>query len=266
METKIPPHAIRISVKDSLYCRLTPRDSNRNAVIRALILLDDGRTVQMIETLVSAGAYNPKVGTYPLCDGWLISASVRCSAAPVPGGSYVTLELRREESASPSPQIVLVQGFISFYRVISWPGVSPNDSLSVGPYADFNANAGPGNGNQLTISLFQNQLLDRWGFYLMLATSGTVATRRMKFRIEAVSGGVVLYRKSVAITQAASLTYRYSFYPGYGPDRLDSTTVSCNIPFITLRPLFQLVTEVANLQVGDGITSIVVKQGRKVVA
>src|SRR3990172_5361243 len=155
----LPSHALRVSPKDTLLCSLISKDASYDALIRALIVLDDGEVIPIADVLLATGSWTKDTKQIPLTDGWLISVSVKSAAAPDPGGAFAIVELARQETADNLGQIALVHGYLSTNRSVSWPGVSPTSSIDAGPYPDYVAVADPAVATGITYTVETNRVL-----------------------------------------------------------------------------------------------------------
>lgn len=116
--------------------------------------------------------------------------------------------------------------------------------------------ASPGAGNEIEVTSTGSHFWVVRSMVLTLTTDATVADRHVV--LEASDGTTIYFLAGAGSVQAASLTHRYSAYPG-----ADATVTAATVRGIPLDgfglvipPGFRLATNTGNLQAGDNYAAV----------
>lgn len=112
------------------------------------------------------------------------------------------------------------------------------------------ASTDPAANTEISYTVPAKQLIELTSVRFTLVTDANAATRRVTLTID--DGTNVIYEVASQVTQAASLTYVYTFAV-LGPDRssVAGTSVLQSLPPIVVQPGYRIKTSTASIQTTD---------------
>lgn len=266
---KVPAHAIRVGVRDSLKVTFWGKTAGVDLYVRAQIMDDNGIVVpvtEFIATPASLGSTASK--NIRLSEGWLMSVSAVLDAVELPGAGWAIVELVRDETALSQASINLVSGQPSSFRSISWPGVPPINSVDGAWQPGQLEVANPGAGLDLTYTLLTYEMFHCKAIYFQFVTDANVANRTIRIYYDFGSTASEVVAAMASIVQTAGVTLNYAFYVGGPTDKVITLTgtdlytgVLADIP---LPGGSRLRIDTEGNQVGDVLSNINLLGLRKV--
>jgi hypothetical protein len=239
-----PPAQWYVGINDQL---LVTAQSNllagQGLTVDIRILDPNGQIVVEQETVSVGTGYAVSTFSFKLPEGFLLSVDVRSTtAATYRGQCFVNVALVRQIGGGNTLQLGLTRGYVSVFSPVAWPAI-PTDfpTLRPGMMRQFTQVA-PGAGVDFSITVPSQA---RWriiGLRAALTTSATAGTRNVILSFG--TSATPWYNAVAQPTQAASLTYGYSFGAGV-------TTISTAIGTTTLN----IITSIpSDLWLGPGTT------------
>lgn len=220
------------------------------AVATFRILLPDGRITQSSFTITSSSARFGTPFTFPLTNGFLLSAFVFAQSGSNRGACVVSCTLTLGSGGGTFQIARLFSGYLSGFDALSWPpGNFESTSAGAGNIRSITGTT-PAAGAEISEVV---PSFGRWrlkSFTYTLTTSATVANRDSRFTYD--DGVNNLFLIDVGQNQAASLNAKYTWTVG-GPPVLNNNggLVAGVGTDVVLAQFFRMRTNTLNLQAAD---------------
>lgn len=252
LEAASPPAPLYVSKDEFLFFQGRSAAANGRITIMARFLGVDGR-IQSIQQDRDVGSNRAAISTnVQLGEGFLLSVTLRARQASVPAGMlYGRVGLTRLQLGDVNfDAVVLVQGYVTGGKVLSWPPGEITDSVD-----------GPGNLRSITgtdpaanTEFSETVPTDaRWKLRAVratLVTDANAATRRPILIID--DGTTVLFRIGSGITTAASTTKPYAWIPGYPTSGTEFAEAMHFLPpDLMLLQGWRVLSSTESIQAGD---------------
>jgi len=191
------------------------------------------------------------VGSHLLGAGVLQNVVVYASAgSPVRGQVYVRVTKRYGSQSTGLDTAVIVQGYVADGEYLYAPGkVSEGSTIGPGVIRSITG-TDPDAGAEISETVPTGALWRLLAFWAALVTDATVSNRQPELSF--TDGTTEFFRKPSRDTQAASLTYNYSFVVLGIDHPIEILTQIAAIPHTMLLPAgYTIDTITTNLQAGD---------------
>ena len=252
-----PPARVYVTVDDVL--QLTMANPTQTVTVNCSIRImnTDGQVIPHWYNFPNqAAGATPTAKILRICEGSLLSATVETPGAPY-GSVYVMLSVRRGTGANDQTQgDLLLAGYPGSFAQIGFP-VSRQDSPTSGAGLQRVATvANPAAGADWSITVPAGAQWLLQSVNAQLVTSATAGTRIPSLVITDNAAHVV-FTGVASLSQAASLTYTYSWSPGAVASPAGSTSVSGPLPaLLRLQPGWVIKTVTQGIQAGDQWSAI----------
>jgi hypothetical protein len=245
-------------VDDNL--RLTSYNALASVVLQfryRFLDIEGGNVVAGQETQTPNTDRTAKTSIFPTPEGWLLGGEVFASgAAPLLGQTYVVVEVVRGLASSATPLQVIAAGYLSAKQPLQFPALGPGASLDGAGALRSITGATPAAGAEIAESVPTGARWELLAFQTQFVTSAAVANRIPQLVID--DGANVVYRVGQAANQAASLTFRRSWFPG-GPSAVadNANNVALGLPIgLRLGAGYRLRTITTAIDAGDQYSAI----------
>lgn len=153
-----------------------------------------------------------KASDFTAFEGWLLGASVEASSgAPARGQTFAMLKLMRGTAATSIEVATIAADYVTSQQRLAYPGSGVQSSLAGQGFLRSFTGTDPAAGAEISETVPAGA---RWRFqslHATLVTDATVATRNVQLLID--DGATTFHRGNAATSQAASLTFPYTFSP-----------------------------------------------------
>jgi len=252
-ESAVPPIDYYVAQDDVLNINAFSSIAGGSITVSWRLLLPDG-TVKLNQQQLALTANRAKqTTTVQLTEGFLLSIFVINGVALSGNRTYVQIRLRKGSAVFTDEQ-VLVQGYLSSERFLSWPpGIHENGSDGQGAVISITGTV-PGAGAEISETVPTNAMWQLLAFRYSLVTAVAAATRQSDLLMD--DGTNTFLENAPASTQAASLTQIYNWQAG-----IQNAAVANGIiagPFaqpIYLIAGFRIRTHTFNIQAADQYTA-----------
>lgn len=267
--SRVPSHAIRVGVRDSLKVTFWGKTAGVDLFVRAQLMDDYGNVVPVTEFISTpASLASTASKSIRLAEGWLVSVSAVLDAVELPGAGWAIVELVRDETATGQASINLVSGQPSSFRSISWPGVPPINSVDGAWQPGQLEVANPGAGLDLTYTLLTYEMFHCKAIYFQFVTDANVANRTIRIYYDFGSTASEIVAAISSIPQTAGITLNYAFWVGgYADANITLTGADLHVGILADVPLpggSRLRIDTEGNQVGDVLSNINMLGLRKV--
>ena len=221
-----------------------------------VLLVDGDIKTEIFDLLV------PTAGTIAtrLCklgEGFLLSAyALRIGGTSQLGQLYAHALLAGDGDALISRQRVLLAGYVTGNRSISFPENEPRSCVDIEPRPRYITGADPGVGALFTTTVPTLILWELVGICFIVVTNAVVGTRRVRVEVSGPAGEFIQAGIS-ATSQVASLTRQYTG----GAGLVNATTGGTHISFPLVAELLltggsSITIDIENGGAGDNISQI----------
>jgi hypothetical protein len=249
-----PPLETYIKANDSLEVVAFNAVANLIVTVSARMLLPDGSIVQNKWPFTPASDRSSSVAFFPLTEGFLLSLQVTGSSGSNSFRTYVQVRLVQGAAANATVGWILVCGYISPQRLLSWPpGILENNTDGQGSIFTITGTT-PGAGAEISEVVPAHARWKLLAFRFQLTTAVTVATRQADLVMD--DGANIFAEVIPGTTQAASLVQIYNYLPNVNVQPVANGIVNAPIPNdVFLSSGFRIRTHTFNLQAGDQYTA-----------
>jgi len=202
---------------------------------------------------VAAGGATASV-IVPLMEGYLLSVAVSSANALTIGETFVSVFIGRGSpgGATPTPAQLLIADYMTSTIPAGWPSVFlRSGSANSGALGSVIGSA-PLAGHEWSYMSPAHLRTRVHSITATLSTSAVVANRTVRIHIlDTTPSDLGFY--ATAVTQAASLIYRYTFALGIGrvDDSAGSKNVNLPLPQVDLLPGWQVLSDTLLIDPGD---------------
>jgi|SRR5579863_7444325 len=255
-----PPTDLYIGVDDSIVINWTSSSSGNSLVVSARFLDPEGNIKTHQWTLSGQTPYTTLQSAYKLTEGFLLNVTAWWNNSGVTqrGQSYVEVFLTRNNTGTPVPYAVLIQGYVWGSRALSWPGSPFEDATSGRGSINQQQETSPATGTEFSLFVPTGALWLIRGFQFQLSTSSTGGTRQQGWALAGPGATFTVYNYIYNFTQAASTLILYAAALKVGVD--DYAVIAnhgdTSLPEMVMLSGWEFRTKNTNLLAGDQYSNI----------
>lgn len=247
---------IPIDINDRLHITITTQVVSLNLIVRVKTILPDGRIQQHEQIYITTGDGTEDDFEMPIDSGYLIGVNVGFDTGPLTAvEAYCRLSLRRAETGTAGPYILLTHGYVSIDSNLSWPESPPMHPFEIEGVPVVVAIANPAAGANWAHTVPDGTDLLCKAVRFRFVTAVAVATRQV--RLEFLSGANVIHQAVFTTTQVASLTYDYNLSRDGAAEVLTSTYINRSMPDVRVIGGNTIRVQTVNIQAADQFSAIV---------
>lgn len=226
--------------------------------LTARILLADGSITGISLDFTCFADRGAHFFTLQLYEGFLLSVTVLnlSGVATRRGQTFVQVDIARGGPGFNLKEFTLFADYLQSGASLGWPGGRIQSTVDGPGWLHSVQQANPAAAADWVIAV---PAAARWrisSFAATLVTSATVATRTVRLQFLDGAANVVMQSGPTA-TVAASLTTRFSGFPGQSTTVIDTTTVNLAMPGLPILPAgFQVASNTLGIQAGDQWSAI----------
>jgi hypothetical protein len=254
------PSLVYITVDDVFLLEFWQPRFTSNLTVTTRILTPGGIVIPQQFNIVSPGltvGTTPGTKLMPGVEGYLISATVT-STATSRGQCFVRLTVQRGLGSGDSAHPMLMcQGYASQFEYVCWPNGRIEWPLEGRGAESVLTVSAPLAGQEIstTVPAGVNWIIRSISY--TLATSAVVAARSSHLVID--DGANIIFEGANPATEAASLTYRYSWAAGVSNASDGATVLQGGLPFeLRLRTGYRMRTVTSGLDAADQYSALAV--------
>jgi len=251
-----PPAALAVSTNDQLLIRV--RNSNAAPLLHvfARLLLPDGTVVPNDWAIVPDATRAVNSFTFPLDEGFLLSAAVVATAAGVTRGQcYVQVVLLRGNVTQNFQGYLLTEGYVSNTTALGFPGGPSSYAFEGRGTLRSIGGTTPAAGAEISETVPTAAIWRLISFRYTLVTSAAVANRLPQLLIS--DGANTLAQVGAAVSIAAGVTTVFSYAQGVQAVASQNGQTWCFLPFSEyLSAGFKIQTLTAAIQAADQYSAV----------
>lgn len=240
-----------VGVDDFLQLNSAANSGANVITVNVRVLNLDGKIIPFKFTQFTSGGGNTLSNRFQLMEGWILSATVSCSAQPNSQFyCYAQLSLTRTPFSSSDNYDVLCQGFVYQNFPLAFPASPARASTDGAGIITTVTGLAPGAGAEWVQNPPPNTRIRLISVSFLFATSATVANR---FITLAIKDGVgVFLQIPILPAQVAGTTVQYEFADSICALNNTNGIVATASPSNLFIPAgFQLASVTQNIQAGD---------------
>lgn len=249
------PNAIYLTQDDALWLYAASSLGGTLRVVVRILLPDGSMSISSWDFFVSPTRVQ-NIFTQPLSEGFLLGIHVYDTAVAYRRGQcYASINVQRDTLANNIRPMRLVQGYVSYYSRLYWPGGGSEDSLAGLGNIRSITGATPAAGSDFseTVPGFTSWRLIALSY--TITTSATVASRATGLLIDDGTNPILKTYASVGVP--AGTVTNTSFAPGLITGSVNVTLQWAGfIDGLRLAAGFRIRSIVNALQAGDQITQV----------
>jgi hypothetical protein len=247
----IVPSGLYVTSDDALL--LTSYNAAASVTLRigGRVLTPDRRVVPFEASQVANTDRTAKTTTVQVGEGWLQSLSVVVSGgSPIPGQTFVTVDLVRGSSGARTVHATLVGGPVTTTLRQAWPGNVLHGPLDHRGALRSVTGTDPAANTEIAETVPTGARWRLRSLRVTLVTDANAANREVSLLVD--DGTATLYAVPSGVNQAASLTRNYSFAAqAVRGAAATSGDIIVPIPDLDLRAGYRIQTSTANRQATD---------------
>lgn len=179
------------------------------------------RPTPFTQTLVPATDRTVSSVVFGIGDGWLLDVQAIVSAgSPQVGQCFARLSVVHGQASTATEMFSLAADYVTAKQPVSYPGSGLLDATDSAGALRSIAGATPAAGAEILETVPTGARWELLAFHATFVTAVAVANRVPQLVID--DGVTTLFRVGAALNQAASLTYRRSWYQGAPAPYLDN--------------------------------------------
>jgi hypothetical protein len=247
----LAPHGIYVEGDDYLLASVINTVASVAIVIGGRMVMPTGRAKPFQDRLVATSDRVAATKAISLGDGWLQEITAIVSgAAPIIGQTFVRVDLVRGEGAGRNVHATLVQGPVTAFHRVAWPGTPVQTTIGLPGALRSLTGTDPAANTEIQETVPTGA---RWRLISLraaLVTDANAANREVAITFD--DGTTVYAEAHAGANQAASLTRQYAAARGgVRGAAATGTGILIAIPEIVLPAAHRINTATTNRQAGD---------------